>query len=986
MKKFITLLLSFSMIFVIFDNEVVAQRKSKRSKPTAGQAPAATHASARSEGYAKRRQMLEISVVKNVAFRSAGPSIMSGRVTDIDANPDDPSIFYVSYASGGLWKTVSNGADFTPLFDNEMTMTIGDIAVDWKHGETLWVGTGENNSSRSSYSGSGIYKSKDQGETWEHLGLEESHHIGRIIVHPENPDIVWVAALGHLYSTNPERGVYKTTDGGKTWTITLFINAATGIIDLVMDPQNPEVLYAAAWERIRHAWTFTGSGKGSGIYKSTDGGSTWIKLTTEESGFPVTEGVGRIGLAVAATNPQTVYAILDNQDRREKKEEKEDELVTKDKLRSITREDFLKITNENLQKFLRDNRFPEKYTAKSVKAMVKSGKIQPVALVEYLENANSLLFDTPVKGAEVYRSDDGGKSWHRTHEDYIDRFYFSYGYYFGEIRLDEQNPEKIYILGVPLLLSDDGGKTWNNINGSNQHGDHQALWLNPRRSGHFINGNDGGINISYDDGKSYYKCNSIPVGQFYTVNVDMAKPYNIYGGLQDNGVWFGPHNYQHSNRWHASGQYPYKMIYGGDGMQVAIDTRDNQTVYTGSQFGFYARINTKTGERKSITPRHDLGERPYRWNWQSPIMVSHHNQDIVYFGSNYFHRSMDQGNTFEKLSGDLTKGGKKGNVPYGTLTTITESPLKFGLLYVGSDDGLIHVSKDAGYTWSLISGTLPADFWVSRVEASRHSEGRIYASLNGYRWDNYEALVYVSENYGKTWKRIGLDLPAEPVNVIREDPENENVIYVGTDHGVYVSLDRSATFTAMDGGLPAAPVHDLVIHPREHDLVLGTHGRSFWVADVQHIQALNTEILAKDLHVFSIDTLSHSPRWGTRSFSGGFFEPSVNVAFYAGTGGETGITIITQEGLVLNSFKHASDRGLNYASYDLTVEESIVSSYQEEINKKVKEKEKEKVTVEKADNDKYYLQPGKYTVEISIGETTLSEELEVKKPQRRPGR
>ena len=333
----------------------------------------------------------------------------------------------------------------------------------------------------------------------------------------------------------------------------------------------------------------------------------------------------------------------------------------------------------------------------------------------------------------------------------------------------------------------------------------------------------------------------------------MAKPYNIYGGLQDNGVWFGPHSYQHSNRWHASGQYPFKMIYGGDGMQVAIDTRDNQTVYTGSQFGSYARVNTKTGERKSIRPQHDLGERPYRWNWQSPIAISKHNQDIVYFGSNYFHRSMDQGNTFEKLSVDLTKGGKKGNVPYGTLTTIAESPLKFGLIYVGSDDGLIHVSKDAGYTWSMISGTLPTDFWVSRVDASRHSEGRVYASLNGYRWDNFEALVYVSENYGENWKRIGLDLPAEPVNVIKEDPENENIIYVGTDHGVYISLDKGATFSAMDGGLPAVPVHDLVIHGRDHDLVLGTHGRSFWVADVQHIKALNDEILAKDLYVFSID-------------------------------------------------------------------------------------------------------------------------------------
>jgi len=692
--------------------------------------------------------------VKNIQFRNIGPTVMSGRVVDIAVNPDDPSHFYVAYASGGLWETKNNGNSFNSIFDNKIVMTIGDIIVDWVN-SIIYVGTGENNSSRSSYSGFGMYKSKDNGKSWEHLGLDDSHHIGRIVLHPENPDIIWVASLGHLYSENSDRGVYKSIDAGKTWNKTLFVNNRTGAIDIIIDSSNPDILYSAMWEKDRKAWDFDGSGIGSGIYKSVDGGSTWLEVSGGISGFPDTRGTGRIGLDISISNPNIIYAILDNQDRKSKDEEMGNEGLTKDSFREISEEDFLKISDQELDAFLKQNRFPREYNAIKVKELVRNGMISSYALVEYLEDSNSMLFDTPVIGAEMYKSEDSGNTWKKVNEDDINNLFYSYGYYFGQVRVDPQNPDKVYTMGVPMIKSNDGGKTWGSIDYSNMHGDYHALWINPKRSGHLISGNDGGLNISYDDGENWLKYNSTSVGQFYDINVDMKIPYNVYGGFQDNGVWMGPSNYVASLRWHSSGSYPWKSIYGGDGMQTEIDLRDNETVYTGSQFGNYSRVNTRTGERKRITPSHKLGERPYRWNWETPIYLSRHNQDILYMGSNKFHRSLDQGNNFETLSDDLTNGGIKGNVSYGTLTTIIESSIRYGLIYVGSDDGLIHVSKDGGFSWKNISGSLPEKMWVSGIYPSNFHQNRVYVSLNGYRWDNFDAMIYVSDDYGTNWSKIG---------------------------------------------------------------------------------------------------------------------------------------------------------------------------------------------------------------------------------------
>lgn len=942
---------------------------------------AATSAEARLDGFAERAQLLDASLVKNVELRNVGPTVMSGRVVDVDVWEADPSHFYVAYASGGLWKTTNNGISFAPLFDDQASMTIGDIAVDWDNGETIWVGTGENNSSRSSYAGTGVYKSTDGGTTWQHMGLGETHRTGRIIIHPNDPNTVWVAAIGALYSPNPERGVYKTTDGGQTWTQTLFVDPNTGAIELVIDPNNPDVLYATMWHRERRAWNFVESGAGSGIYKSTDGGTNWTLISTARSGFPTGEGVGRIGLAIFPGDSDVVYAFLDNQDRRPDEEPEEDApVLTRDVLREMTKEAFLALADEDIEAFLEEENFPDRYDVETVKRMIETDEIVPLALVEYLEDANAQLFNTPVIGAEVYRSDNGGRTWRKTHEDYIDNVYFSYGYYFGEIRVAPDDADRIYIMGVPILKSEDGGQTFASINEANVHVDHHALWVSPNRVGHLINGNDGGINISYDDGETWFKANSPSVGQFYAIQVDNAPSYRIYGGLQDNGVWVGPHTYSASDRWHSTGDYPYDGLLGGDGMQIEIDTRTNETVYTGFQFGFYQRIDRETGQRTSVRPRHELGERPLRFNWQTPIHLSRHNQDILYMGANRLYRSLNKGEDLQPISDDLTKGGQAGDVPYGTLTTIDESPFKFGLIYVGSDDGLVHVTPDGGNTWRRVSDDLPQDLWVSRVEASNHVEGRVYVTLNGYRWDHFDAYVYASEDNGTTWTRIATDLPHEPVNVIIEDHVNEDVLYIGTDHALYVSLDRGQTTMAMHGGMPQAPVHDLKIQTEANDLVVGTHGRSIFIADITHIQALDDALVAEVLHLFDMDRVTYSSRWGAQSATWAeAFEPEMTIPIYSASSGEVEITVQTEDGAVLKEWETEADRGLNYLTYDLTVAERAARRY----NDSLPDDDDEAVEMEEADNGHYYLVPGTYTVVISRGDARVEGTVEVRDRQRR---
>jgi len=877
--------------------------------------PQASDSSKLIDAYQQKEELTKSSRVKNIHFRNIGPTIMSGRVVALEVNPKDPTKFYVAYASGGVWYTDNNGTSFRSISEDWPTQNIGEITMDWNN-EILWVGTGENNSSRSSYSGIGILKTDPNGSNWVNVGLTDSHHIGKILINPTNKDHAIVGVTGHLYSKNKNRGVYVTKDGGSTWKKTLFIDDGTGIIDMAYTPNSFNIMYATAWEKDRKAWNFNEGGKGSAIYKSIDAGETWDNISKEDSGFPVGDGVGRIGIAVFDEN--IIYAVLDNQFFRNRNSEQNDEGISRDSFKNMSIQEFNNISDKDLKSFLRSNRFPSKYTVEKIKSDIYDKKISPSDLYKYLVDANSELFNTPIIGAEVYRSNDGGKNWAKTHESFLDGVYNTYGYYFGKIHVDPSNSDKIYTYGVPIITSDDGGKSFYRIGKENVHADHHDLWINPNKPGHLINGNDGGVNITYDDGKNWIKNNSTEVGQFYAINVDYEKPYNVYGGLQDNGVWKGPHNSIENKRWNMNGKYPWEMIMGGDGMEIQIDNRDSNTVYTGFQFGFYYRLELDSGKRKLIKPVHELGESPYRFNWQTPILLSPHNQDILYFGTNHFHKSNDRGDSWQLTSKDLTNGGKKGNVPYGTITTIAESPLVKDLLYVGSDDGLIHVSKNGGETWKNISKNLPQDMWVSKVYASSHNEKVIYASLNGYRWDNFSPYLYKSENYGKTWTSLSSNLPDSPINVVIEDNVNQNILYVGNDHGVYVSLDSGTNWEPFSSGLTSAAVHDLVIQKDENHLLVGTHGRSIYLTEIEKIQGLSDEILKSSLYIYPLKSIRKLPSWGVkRSIWSEPNNPSLELTIFSSSKKDYQLSIIDTEGNTIYNVSDKLDRGFNFIDYNL---------------------------------------------------------------------
>ncbi len=901
----------------------------------------------------QKQSMREQSLVKNLAWRNVGPTIMSGRVVDLAVNPADPTEFYIGYASGGVWYTKNNGTSFDPVLDSSMTQNVGSLAVDWQN-DIIWVGTGEVNASRSSYAGIGLLKSLDHGKSWQSMGLVDGHHISRILLDPNDPNHLVVGVVGHLYSENPMRGVYKTTDGGKSWQQTLFLGNDTGVIEMVSQSGSPEVIYASTWQKDRKAWHFEGSGAKSGIYKSTDSGDTWQLITTAQSGFPKGQGVGRIGIAVFDEN--ILYAIVDNQGHRPQATSERQGLQAED-FQTMTEQDFAQLSDKDLEDFLRLNGFQKEYTAASVKKMVAKGNITPVALKDYLYDANAQLFDTPVIGAEVYRSNDGGKSWAKTHKGFLDNLYYSYGYYFGKIHVSPKEANTIYIYGVPLLSSDDGGQTFRSLDAPNMHGDHHALWINPNRPHHLINGNDGGLNISYDNGAHWIKCNTPAVGQFYAVAADHLAPYNVYGGLQDNGVWKGSSKTVESVRWHQSGQYPYTMIMGGDGMQVAIDQRDHNVVFTGYQFGNYYRLDLASDKQTYIQPKHSLGERPYRFNWQTPILLSTHNQDILYLGSQKLHRSFDQGDTWTAISGDLTKGVKQGNVAYGTLTSISESPFDFNTLVTGSDDGLISLTRDSGVSWTSIGSALPQDLWVSRVVASTHEASRIYVTLNGYRWDDFTPYVYVSEDFGQTWNSLASGLPLGAVNVIREDPTQPDLLYLGTDDGIYMSFDRGQSWALFDGGLPKVACHDLVVQSSASELVAGTHGRSIYIADLSPLQQYSAQG-AKDLFVITPDKIRHSNRWG-QAYSE-WAEPRMpefSLEFFSPAQGQAKISLKGSGKNAIWEKTIAVAQGYNQWAYDLTLSSDELKSFKKATGE----------TIEPNEVGFAFLAKGNYTIEVSAG-------------------
>jgi photosystem II stability/assembly factor-like uncharacterized protein len=932
------------------------------------------------------QDLVAASPYSGLKWRSVGPVVQGGRLVDMEVVPGQPYTFYAAYASGGLWKTTNNGHSFEPLFDDQPTMIMGDIAVDPNHPETVWVGTGENNSSRSSYGGMGVYRSDDGGMNWRYMGLGDSDRIGRILIDPNDSDRIYVAALGKLYTPGGQRGVYRSSDGGKSWQQILKGGEWTGVIDLVFKPDDANTLYAAAWERKRRPWDFTEGGDGSAIYKSTDGGDSWSKLT---GGLPSGEFVGRIGLAVSAASPDTLYASIDNQQELPENEwNLGDRPINAKRLRNMSKQEFLAQDKDEIEYFIRASDFDVSVDADKLIEWVKSGEVSIEDIVNELGDANASLFNTDIVGLQVWRSDDAGASWKLTHDRPLDQVVYSYGYYFGEIRVSPADAEQVYVLGVPVVKSDDGGKTWFSVQGRDVHVDHQSMWVNPQYPDHLMIGNDGGADVSYDGGKTWVKMDAQPLGQFYTVNVDMAEPYNVYGGLQDNGTM----RCSSKNRWQTGPNCT--RINGGDGMYVAIDPRDHQIVYTGSQFGYYARLSP--GGRDEVRPRDSFGEPALRYNWNAPVILSPHNADVVYFGTNRLYRSMDQGESWTAISGDLSRSKKRGDVPFATLTTLSESSLQFGLIWAGTDDGQVWVTETGGNQWRDVADKLPEDRWVSRVEASSHERNRAYVTLNGYRDDDIAAYVYRTDDLGKRFRNISKGLPSEAVNVIREDPVVPDILYVGTDRGVYVSTNGGDSWSALQGGLPNVPVHDLVVHPRERELVAGTHGRSIWIVDVLPLQDLVASGDDSGLKVFHVDAVQASRGWRSERSRWRFRPdeaPSSTVTYWSPAAGTANIEIIDENDAVVRRMSSEAVRGMNSFDWDLLVDGELALAAETAALEKSKADaadEEENTPASLADTPyaestrlghALYAVPGDYTIRVSVAEKTGSTELQIKPPE-----
>jgi hypothetical protein len=620
-------------------------------------------------------------------------------------------------------------------------------------------------------------------------------------------------------------------------------------------------------------------------------------------------------LDISRSNPDILYAIHDSQQESKEKKEIKADKISIGSFVNMSSDELLAMDDELLNAFLKEHDYPEKYTADQVKKEIRMGKYKPRALAEYFGDANDALFDTEILGAEVYRSDDGGGSWQKVNTYNLEGVFFTYGYYFGQIDVDPLNPEIVYIHGVPFLKSKDGGKTFSYADTVvNVHADHHALWINPVNTNHMLLGNDGGLYVTYDQGAHWDHINNTAVGQFYTVNVDMEKPYNVYGGLQDNGVLKG------SSRSVPNETAYWEKIFGGDGMFVSADPANSQVVYTGFQFGNYYRLDLSKGSQSRITPQHDIGGPPLRFNWRTPVMMSMHNSDILYFASQYVHRSLNQGDDWDVISQDLTQNKAQGNVPFSTIVALVESPLKFELLYVGTDDGKVWVLKGAGNEWQDISRGLPEDLWVSSIYPSPHDQATVFVTLNGYRFDHFNTYVYMSKDYGESWQSISGDIEYEAANVIIQDRENPNLLFLGTDHGTYVSLNSGKDWDLL-ATVPNVANYDMIIHPRDQELVIATHGRSMYVTDIKPLQELYPDQLEAPIVAFSPGAVKHSEKWGEKSYPYAKpFIPILKVPFYTREAGELVVDIINEAGDTVAQLSREAREGFNQLNWDLSYE------------------------------------------------------------------
>jgi photosystem II stability/assembly factor-like uncharacterized protein len=877
------------------------------------------------KSYGNTDKLFDEDLLKNFKYRNLGPFRSGSWITDF-AVPESPPeahlyTFYVASRNGGLWKTINNGTTFEPIFDDQDVISIGDIALAPSNADIVWVGTGEAANARSSYWGDGVYKSTDAGKTWKNMGLKDSHHIGRIVVHPKNPEIVYVAAMGHLFSSNEERGVFKTIDGGKTWQKVLYINEKVGVIDIALNRNDPDILYAAAYEKQRLPWHFEEGGPGSAIYKTLDGGENWTKLG---GGLPGGK-IGRIGLDIYLKNPDIVYAVIENANKRPptKKE------VEQDRSRGLKPQDR-------------------------------------------------------IFGGEVYRTDDAGETWVKMNsiEDNVGG---KAAYSFCQIRVDPNNDKNVYVTSICVANSADGGKTWSDVDWPprkmfpRSFGDVRTLWVDPQNSNRILMGSDGGVHISYDRGKTCDYYDNLPLAQYYAIGVDMEEPYNIYGGLQCHESWKGP-----SNSW--SGRITLEdwvTVGSGDGMYNQVDPTDSRWLYNTSQFGGHHRVDQKLGTRTNIQPRREEGKPPYRFNWCPPVHISPHNSEIIYAGTQVLLRSMHRGDDWQEISPDLTENDAvkiagRGHIQYCTVTTISESPVTPGVIWVGTDDGKVWLTKDSGTSWAEMTKKIagmggPENYWVSRVFASNFEAGTAYVSKSGFRRDDFRPFLYKTSDFGKTWTSIAANLPDRPINVIFEDRKNRNLLFLGTDNGVYVSIDGGARWEQMRNNMPTVAVHDLLVHPRENDLVVGTYGRGIFITDITPLQEMNEKVLAEKIYFFKVEP---KVQWMAHTYGGNYNlygrrhlstpnEPDgvvINYYLKDEVKEKVKITIADSDGKIISRLEGEANAGINSVIWNMR-----------------RQPTKEEAAQMWRRRRGILVPPGEYVVILEVGDKKLTQKALIKK-------
>jgi len=850
-----------TLLFVLCPAAGSAQRK----KPAA---PAEVPAAAKGAGAAPPSE----AALRSLSARGIGPAIMGGRVAEIALDPKDPYTFYVALGTGGLMKTSDNGGTFQAIFEKEAVAAIGAVAVAPSEPKVVWVGTGEGNDRNSSSWGNGVYRSTDAGATWTHVGLRDSFVIPRIVVHPRDPDTAWVAVLGDLWTPSPGRGLYKTSDAGKSWKSVLSAEAAyadrVGCGDVALDPSDPNTLYATLYARRRSPWSFVSGpdatdGKDlGGIFKSTDGGATWRKLG---GGLP--QRTQRIGLAVFAKNPRIVYAVVQTD-----------------------------------------------------------------------LGGQSGIDDLKSKAGGVFRSEDGGESWKRVNDLNPRPFYFS------QIRVDPENDRRVYLLGYMLHVSDDGGLSFREDHSAKIHADCHALVIDPRNPARLLLGTDGGPYQSFDRGKGWQHLDRMAAGEFYRISVDGNTPYRICGGLQDNINWVGPSMTRSKE---GIRNTDWINIGGGDGFYCVFDGSDPDVVYAESQEGYLHRYNMRNGELKLLRPNPSEGHAAFRFHWNSPLIASLHAPDTLFLAGNRVFRLTGKAEMWEPISPDLSARDPEKTVSvgsgaenYGVVYTLAESRVAKGLLWAGTDDGKLWVTENEGGSWTDLSAALPREArgtWISRVEASHHDARVAYLVVDAHRTGVYSPLVWRTTDLGKTWKSVAADLPANgPVKVVREDPKNPDVLYAGTEFGLFVSVDRGEHWVRL-GALPTVAVDDLVVHPRELDLVIATHGRSLYILDdLRPIQGLSAEVRGEEAHLFE-------PRPAVGFYPNPGWEDSNGNAVFRGvnppegalltawireyTGEPAKIVITNSQDQPVANLTLPGTPGMNRISWDLKLTKDLLTEY-----------------------------------------------------------